>query len=72
MLVKEWIRESRDIRKQDVRETTYTSAVVNHEKLFQIQTYGLDGSAGSAKQTIQFNKEQAAELVEILKREFDL
>lgn len=72
MFVNEWKPENRNFRKQEVRETTYSITMVGNEKLFQIQTYGAEGSTASAKQTIQFDKERAAELVDILKREFCL
>lgn len=72
MFVNEWKPESRNFRKQEVRETTYSVTIVGNEKLFQIQTYGTEGSTASAKQTIQFDRERAVELVEILKREFGL
>ena len=37
MFVDKWEKENRNFRKQDVRETTYSSTVVGGEKLFQIQ-----------------------------------
>lgn len=37
MFVDKWEKENRNLRKQDVRETTYSSTVVGGEKLFQIQ-----------------------------------
>ena len=46
MFVDKWEKENRNFRKQDVRETTYSSTVVGGEKLFQIQTYGAEGSTG--------------------------
>lgn len=72
MFVNKWEKESRNFRKQDARETTYSSAIVDGDKLFQIQTYGAVGSSGSAKQTIQFDKRRALELIDILKREFNI
>ena len=72
MFVDNWEYENRNIRKQDIRETTYSSTVVDGEKLFQIQTYGAEGSTGSAKQTIQFDEQRAQELIDILKREFNI
>lgn len=72
MFVDKWEKENRNFRKQDVRETTYSSTVIGGEKLFQIQTYGAEGSTGSAKQTIQFDKQRALELIDILKKEFNL
>ena len=64
--------ENAPIKTEDVRETTYSSTIVGGEKLFQIQTYGAEGSTGSAKQTIQFDKQRALELIDILKKEFNL
>lgn len=72
MYVEKWEKENRNIRIQDVRETTYTIAVCNGEKIFQIQTYGAEGSVGSAKQTIQFDRKRAVELIYILQKEFNL
>lgn len=72
MLVNKWEREDRNFRKQEVRETTYSSTVIDGDKLFQIQTYGAAGSTGGAKQTIQFDKQRAIELIDILKKEFNL
>lgn len=40
MLVEKWEKENRNFRKQDVRETTYSTTVIGNEKLVQIQTYG--------------------------------
>lgn len=50
----------------------FYAAAFSGEKLFQIQTYGSKGRNASAKQTIQFDKQRAAELIDILKREFGL
>lgn len=72
MFVDKWEQENRNFRKQDIRDTTYASTVVEGEKLFQIQTYGAEGSTGSVKQTIQFDKQRAQELIDILKKEFNL
>lgn len=72
MFVNRWEKETRYFRKQDNRKTTYSSTVVDGEKLFQIQTYGAEGSTGGAKQTIQFDKQRAVELIDILKQEFNL
>jgi len=62
MFVDKWDKEERNFRKQDVRETTYSTTIIDNEKLFQIQTYGSKGSTASAKQTIQFDKKRAEEL----------
>lgn len=70
MFVNEWKLENQNFRKQEVRETTYSVTIVGNEKLFQIQTYGTEGSTAGAKQTIQFDKQRAVEFIEILKREF--
>ena len=70
MFVEEWKKISHEIRKQEVREASYSVATVENEKLFQIQTYGPNGVQAGAKQIIQFNKQQALELVKILINEF--
>lgn len=72
MFVNKWEKENRNFRKQDVRETSYSTTVVGSEKLFQIQTYGTGGRNGGAKQTVQFDKQRAVELIDILKKEFNL
>lgn len=72
MFVSRWNSEEKNFRKQDVRETSYSAAVIDGEKLFQIQTYGAAGSSGTAKQVIQFDQQRAVELIDILKREFNL
>ena len=69
MFADKWEKEVRNFRKQNSRETTYSVTVTGGEKLFQIQTYGLDGAV---KQTIQFDKQRAAELIGILEQEFGL
>lgn len=69
MFVDKWGKEVRNFRKQNGRETTYSVTVTGGEKLFQIQTYGLNGTV---KQIIQFDKQRAAELVGILEQEFGL
>ncbi|HHY08691.1 MAG TPA: hypothetical protein GX530_09290 [Corynebacteriales bacterium] len=72
MFVEKWEKENRNFRRQDIRETTYSTTIIGNEKLFQIQTYGAEGSTASAKQTIQFDRHRAAELVAILNQEFNL
>lgn len=72
MFVEKWEKENRNFRKQDVRETSYSVTEIYGEKLFQIQTYGSEGSTAGAKQTIQFDKKRASELIDILRTEFNL
>lgn len=72
MFVKKWEKETRNFRKQDIRDTSYSTTEIHGEKLFQIQTYGPEGSTAGAKQTIQFDKQRAVELIDILKKEFNL
>ena len=69
MRVNEWKKDTRSISLQDVRPTTYSVAQLGSERLFQIQTYS---RSGNVCQTIQFDRDRAAELVDILKREFHL
>ena len=70
MFVQEWKKEAHEFKRQEIRETTYSVAQIGDEKLFQIQTYGAQGSSAGAKQIIQFDKERAMELVKILMNEF--
>ena len=53
---------------------TYTPFEASGDKYLQIDTYGSDAREipGKKSQSIQLNKESAAELVGILRREFDL
>ncbi|MGN1304780.1 MAG: hypothetical protein ACI4YB_07060 [Oscillospiraceae bacterium] len=70
MFVQGWKKETHEFKRQEIRETTYSVAQIGDEKLFQIQTYGTQGSSAGAKQIIQFDKERAMELVKILMNEF--
>lgn len=72
MFVSKWEKETKSIRKQEIRQTTYSTAIIEDEKIFQIQTYGTEGSTASAKQIIQFDRERAIELIEIMKKEFNI
>lgn len=53
---------------------TYTVFEMDGEKYFQIDTYGKNEREMPKKisQTIQFDKESAKFIVELLKKEFDL
>lgn len=72
MRIEKWEKETRTLRRHDAAAATYASALVNGERLFQIQTYGSETRQmrGVVSQVIQFDRVQAAELIEILKREF--
>ena len=72
MRVTKWEKENRKLRKHEEAETTYSSDIVNGERLFQIQTYGSKTRKvkGEVSQVMQFNSEQAKELIEILRQEF--
>ena len=54
--------------------TTYTAFEVDGKKYFQIDTYGKSGREMPEKisQSIQFDKDSAQFLVELLRKEFDL
>lgn len=72
MLVEKWEKENKKINKQNPGETTYSVDWLNGEKMFQIQSYGSSTRQikGKVSQVLQFNKQQAIELIEILKKEF--
>ena len=72
MRVTKWEHENRTIRKQGAADTTYSSAIVDGERIFQIQTYGSPTRKvkGEVSQVMQFDKARAVELIEILKKEF--
>lgn len=65
--------EARNIKKHEPAESTYSTAIINNEKYFQITTYGsqMRQFKGDASQMIQFNRQSAEELYCILKKEFD-
>lgn len=74
MRVMKWEKENRLLRRQDTAETTYSTAVIDGECIFQIQTFGPSSRKikGVASQTMQFDRQRAIELIEILKQEFSL
>ena len=69
MRVREWKKEDRRITAQVYKDSTYSVSDVGGEKLFQIQTRA---SSGAVCQTVQFDRDRAAELIDILKKEFEL
>lgn len=66
--------ENRNARPQEPAYTTYSTLLCNGEKRLQLQSYGSEEreTKGSASQTMQFTKQSAKQLVEILNREFKL
>jgi len=62
------------IRDHETVKTTYSVATINDELIFQIITYGRDSRQFDSipSQAIQFNKETAIELINLLKRTFDI
>ena len=74
MLITKLPKESRNFRKHTSGEASYSVAVLDNEKIFQIQTYGSPErqSKGVVSQVIQFDKQQAIELIAILQQEFNL
>ena len=52
--------------------TTYSTFLMNGQKYVQIDTYGENTRAtpNSSSQTIQFDKESAVNLINLLKKEF--
>ncbi len=74
MLITKWEKEERNFRKQNAGKTTYSITNLNGDKYFQIQSYGTvtRKSSGTASQILQFNREQAVELVRILTEEFEI
>ena len=70
-LVKKITYEARDVRDQDPAETTYSVASIDGEVRVQVQSCGRAGRKGaSATQTLQFTRESAQQLVDVMKREF--
>ena len=69
MRIREWKKEDRRITDQVYKDSTYSVSDVGGVRLFQIQTRA---SSGAVCQTMQFDRERAAELIDILKKEFEL
>ncbi len=67
------IQKMRNNVHKDV-EATYTSFISNGKRYFQIDTYGAYDrqNKGVASQSIQFDKETAKFLYELLKKIFDI
>lgn len=61
-------------RIQKVTKCTYNVFTVNEIKYIQFDTYGTSERKSESKssQTIQFDKETAEHIIEILQKEFDL
>lgn len=74
MLITKWEKEDRQFRKQNAGKTTYSVTDLDGDRYFQIQSYGTATrkTPGMASQTLQFNREQAVELIKILVEEFEL
>ena len=70
MRVMKWEKSDVAFRVQDVRETTWTVDDYGGERFITIRTYG--PNTDGAKQTIQFDRKRAKELIDILTREFGL
>ncbi len=62
------------VSKHKDAETIYFSTEINGEKIFQLSTLGSSTREvkGAVSQTLQFDKNSAIELIEILKKEFEL
>ena len=56
---------------QEKVDTTYSTFIQDGRKYFQIDTY-THGGRESASQYIQLDKDNAIQLIELLKKEFDL
>ncbi|KAF5067506.1 methionyl-tRNA formyltransferase [Acetobacterium wieringae] len=55
-------------------ECVYNTGIVNGERYLSFSTYGSKNRefTGSASQVLHFNKENAEEMIQILKQEFNL
>ena len=69
MRIREWRKEDRRFKYQEFKDSSYSVSDVGGERMFQIQTRA---SSGAVCQVIQFDRERAAELIDILKKEFEL
>ncbi|NLV62997.1 MAG: methionyl-tRNA formyltransferase [Clostridiaceae bacterium] len=67
------IEKTRNSIRSDA-DCTYCVFYVNDEKYFQLETYGSSGRKEIQKtsQNIQFDKEFAIKLIQILKKEFNI
>lgn len=71
-LVEDLSYENRNMRPQEPAVTTYSIAHFDGETRLQLQSYGRPGrtSTESASQTLQFTRESALQLMEIIKENF--
>ena len=69
MRIREWRKEDRRFKYQEFKDSSYSVSDVGGERMFQIQTRT---PGGSVCQVIQFDRDRAAELIDILKKEFEL
>ena len=65
-------KEEKNFRKQEIAETTYTTGIINGQKIFQLNMYGSNHrqDIGKASQVIQLDRNSAEQLVELLKTIF--
>lgn len=65
-------KEDKNFRKQEAVETTYSTGLINGEKLFQLNMYGSINrqDTGKVSQVVQIDKNCAIELIRLLKTTF--
>lgn len=70
--VKHIEKETRNARFQEPAFTTYSRVIEGDEIRVQLQSYGSESRSvkGTASQTMQFDKDSAKELIQILDKEF--
>lgn len=65
-------KEEKNFRKQEPAETTYSTGIIEGQKIFQLNMYGTKHrqDAGKASQVIQLDQESAKCLIQLLQTTF--
>lgn len=65
-------KEDKRFRKQEPAETTYSTGIIDGQKIFQLNMYGTNHrqDVGKASQVIQLDQESAKHLIQLLQSTF--
>lgn len=67
-------KESKNIRRQEVAETTFSVGIIEDKRVFQLNMYGSPHRQDTEKvsQVIQFDKNSAIKLIELFQETFGI
>lgn len=67
-------KESKNIRRQEVAETTFSVGTIEDKRVFQLNMYGSSHrqDIGKVSQVIQFDKNSAIKLIELFQETFGI